>query len=96
MGTGQADLTGSREPLRADCILGDGEPVSGEGVAARVGELATRAVELTTDVGTQQAYLAAGREALKRADGNKSQAARLLGLTRNALRYRLTQMGLES
>jgi len=36
------------------------------------------------------------REALKRADGNKSQAARLLGLTRNALRYRLSQMGLES
>jgi DNA-binding NtrC family response regulator len=35
------------------------------------------------------------REAIKRADGNKSQAARLLGLTRNALRYRLTQMGLE-
>lgn len=36
------------------------------------------------------------REALKRAAGNKSQAARLLGLTRNALRYRLTQMGLDS
>jgi DNA-binding NtrC family response regulator len=36
------------------------------------------------------------REALKRAGGNKSQAARLLGLTRNALRYRLTQMGIES
>jgi len=36
------------------------------------------------------------REALKRADGNKSQAARMLGLTRNALRYRLTQMGLEA
>jgi DNA-binding NtrC family response regulator len=36
------------------------------------------------------------KEALKRANGNKSQAARLLGLTRNALRYRLTQMGLES
>jgi two-component system, NtrC family, response regulator AtoC len=35
------------------------------------------------------------REALQRAEGNKSQAARLLGLTRNALRYRLTQMGLE-
>ena len=35
------------------------------------------------------------REALKRANGNKSQAARLLGLTRNALRYRLSQMGLE-
>ncbi len=36
------------------------------------------------------------REALKRAGGNKSQAARMLGLTRNALRYRLSQMGLES
>jgi two-component system, NtrC family, response regulator AtoC len=36
------------------------------------------------------------REALRRADGNKSQAARMLGLTRNALRYRLTQMGLEA
>jgi DNA-binding NtrC family response regulator len=35
------------------------------------------------------------REALKRADGNKSHAARLLGLTRNALRYRLAQMGIE-
>ena len=36
------------------------------------------------------------REALRRANGNKSQAARLLGLTRNALRYRLTQMGMEA
>jgi DNA-binding NtrC family response regulator len=36
------------------------------------------------------------RDALKRANGNKSQAARLLGLTRNALRYRLSQMGLEA
>ena len=36
------------------------------------------------------------REALRRAAGNKSQAARLLGLTRNALRYRLTQMGMEA
>jgi len=35
------------------------------------------------------------REALKRANGNKSHAARLLGLSRNALRYRLAQMGLE-
>jgi DNA-binding NtrC family response regulator len=35
------------------------------------------------------------REALKRANGNKSHAARLLGLTRNALRYRLAQMGIE-
>jgi DNA-binding NtrC family response regulator len=36
------------------------------------------------------------RDALNRANGNKSQAARLLGLTRNALRYRLSQMGIES
>jgi DNA-binding NtrC family response regulator len=33
------------------------------------------------------------REALRRANGNKSQAARSLGLSRNALRYRLSQMG---
>jgi DNA-binding NtrC family response regulator len=36
------------------------------------------------------------RNALQQAHGNKSQAARALGLTRNALRYRLTQMGIES
>jgi len=35
------------------------------------------------------------REALKRASGNKSQAARLLGLSRNALRYRLSKIGIE-
>jgi two-component system, NtrC family, response regulator AtoC len=33
-------------------------------------------------------------EAVRRANGNKSQAARLLGLSRNALRYRLSKMGL--
>ncbi|HXA56764.1 MAG TPA: sigma-54 dependent transcriptional regulator [Candidatus Acidoferrum sp.] len=33
------------------------------------------------------------REALRAAGGNKSQAARALGLSRNALRYRLSQMG---
>jgi DNA-binding NtrC family response regulator len=35
------------------------------------------------------------REALRRAHGNKSQAARLLGLSRNALRYRLSKIGIE-
>jgi DNA-binding NtrC family response regulator len=35
------------------------------------------------------------REALKRANGNKSQAARLLGLSRNALRYRLSKIGID-
>lgn len=33
------------------------------------------------------------QEALQRAGGNKSQAARLLGLSRNALRYRLSKIG---
>jgi DNA-binding NtrC family response regulator len=33
------------------------------------------------------------REALRRASGNKSQAARILGLSRNALRYRLSKIG---
>jgi DNA-binding NtrC family response regulator len=33
------------------------------------------------------------QEALRRANGNKSQAARLLGLSRNALRYRLGKIG---
>jgi len=34
------------------------------------------------------------RESLRRANGNKSQAARLLGLSRNALRYRLSKIGI--
>lgn len=33
------------------------------------------------------------REAVRRANGNKSQAARLLGLSRNAMRYRLAKLG---
>jgi DNA-binding NtrC family response regulator len=33
------------------------------------------------------------REAMRRAHGNKSEAARLLGLSRNALRYRLSKLG---
>ena len=34
------------------------------------------------------------REALRRSHGNKSQAARMLGLSRNALRYRLSKIGI--
>ena len=33
------------------------------------------------------------KEALRRSNGNKSQAARLLGLSRNAFRYRLSKLG---
>ena len=54
--------------------------------------MAASAEGLTLDE-YEQAIL---REALRRASGNKSQAARMLGLTRNALRYRLTQMGMEA
>lgn len=35
------------------------------------------------------------REALRRSGGNKSQAARILGMTRNAFRYRISQMGID-
>ena len=34
------------------------------------------------------------KEAMRRAAGNKSQAARLLGLSRNSLRYRLSKLGI--
>ncbi len=34
------------------------------------------------------------RESLRRSNGNKSQAARLLGISRNALRYRLDKIGI--
>ncbi|MGA8868298.1 MAG: sigma-54 dependent transcriptional regulator [Candidatus Sulfotelmatobacter sp.] len=61
-----------------------------------------RAARATNDAGT---FLPAGmtlekwedemiQEALRRANGNKSQAARLLGLSRNALRYRLSKIGI--
>ena len=33
------------------------------------------------------------REAMRRSNGNKSQAARMLGLSRNTLRYRLSKIG---
>jgi DNA-binding NtrC family response regulator len=60
----------------------------------------------TKTVGTMSNFLPEGmnldqyeqsiiREALRRAGGNKSHAARLLGITRNALRYRLSQMGID-
>jgi len=56
--------------------------------ATPAGRYALSAEGLTLDAYEQEII----REALRRADGNKSHAARLLGLTRNALRYRLTQM----
>ena len=55
------------------------------------GEMAFLPEGMTLDQYEQQLI----REALLRSDDNKSRAARLLGLTRNALRYRLSQMGVE-
>jgi DNA-binding NtrC family response regulator len=81
-------------------LLAQGPRVEAEDIKIEMGAGRTRAAAST------DAFLPEGmtldqyeqsliREALKRADGNKSQAARLLGLTRNALRYRLAQMGIE-
>ena len=64
VGAQQAYLAGGREPLIAEHVSVDGEPISIEGGAVGVGELAPRADELATDVGAQQAYLAGGREPL--------------------------------
>jgi DNA-binding NtrC family response regulator len=64
--------------------------------------LKTRAAAAAGDIGLPEGMSLDAYEqeliknALKQANGNKSQAARILGLTRNALRYRLTQMGIES
>ena len=63
--------------------------------AAR-GATSSAANVLPEGVSLEQHEQAIIKEALRQADGNKSHAARLLGLTRNALRYRLTQMGIES
>lgn len=59
---------------------------------ARVGTASLRQI---VDGAVMQAEGDAIRRALAVTRGNKSQAARLLGLTRNALRYRLAQMGIE-
>jgi len=49
--------------------------------------------ELPAGMTLEQWEQEAIRNALRQANGNKSQAARMLGLSRNALRYRLSQMG---
>jgi DNA-binding NtrC family response regulator len=55
--------------------------------------LESGAASLPDGVTLEQWEEEAIREALRRANGNKSQAARTLGLSRNALRYRLSKMG---
>jgi DNA-binding NtrC family response regulator len=79
--------------LREDDIRLDHAPRrgSGNGGAAAVNGDGFLPEGVSLDQHEQQLI----REALRRSGGNKSQAARLLGLSRNALRYRLAQMGLE-
>src|ERR1700758_1885775 len=62
------------------------DPPSSRAVA---GAPAVLPVGMTLDQWEDEAI----REALKQANGNKSQAARSLGLSRNALRYRLSKIG---
>ena len=76
---------------RSDSIGADDVHLDQARAAALQGEVAFLPDGMTLDQYEQQLI----REALSRADNNKSQAARLLGLTRNALRYRLSQMGVE-
>jgi DNA-binding NtrC family response regulator len=63
--------------------------------AARMKPAGTMANFLPEGMNLDQYEQSIIREALRRAGGNKSHAARLLGITRNALRYRLSQMGID-
>ncbi|MGA2263172.1 MAG: sigma-54 dependent transcriptional regulator [Acidobacteriota bacterium] len=70
--------------IEAGDIRLDAEPVKESGVAAGF---------LPPGMTLDQCEDEMIREALRRSAGNKSQAARLLGLSRNALRYRLSKIG---
>jgi DNA-binding NtrC family response regulator len=70
--------------IEADDIHLDDEPVRENGAASGF---------LPPGITMDQWEEAMIRKALERAGGNKSQAARLLGLSRNAFRYRLDKIG---
>jgi len=74
------------ESVEADDVILDGQPQQSS---------AAQDMFLPDGMTLEQFEQQLIREAMRRANNNKSQAARLLGLTRNALRYRLTQMGLD-
>jgi two-component system, NtrC family, response regulator AtoC len=86
--------------LERSILLAQGPRVEAEDIKIEMGAARTRPASsadafLPEGMTLDQYEQSIIREALKSADGNKSQAARLLGLTRNALRYRLAQMGIE-
>jgi transcriptional regulator with PAS, ATPase and Fis domain len=85
--------------IERSIVMAPGEKLDADGIRL---DMNLRARHATGEVGLPEGMSLDAYEqeliknALKQADGNKSQAARILGLTRNALRYRLTQMGIES
>ena len=84
--------------IERSLVLSAGDALRAEDVRLETGQASRTQVNgfLPDGVTLDEYEQSLIREALKRAGGNKSQAARLLGLTRNALRYRLSQMGLET
>ena len=84
--------------IERSLVLASGSRLEAADIRLDTGQRAREPVAesfLPDGVSLEQHEQAIIREALRRAAGNKSQAARLLGLTRNALRYRLSQMGME-
>jgi transcriptional regulator with GAF, ATPase, and Fis domain len=83
--------------IERSLVLSSGTQLEAGDIKLDVSPRATSAAEsfLPDGMTLDEHEQAVIREALRRAAGNKSQAARLLGLTRNALRYRLSQMGMD-
>ncbi|HUK54641.1 MAG TPA: sigma-54 dependent transcriptional regulator [Candidatus Binatia bacterium] len=74
-------------------VLQPGDILIDEPAGARGGSSAADGAFLPEGLTLEQWEDEMIREAMRRAGGNKSQAARLLGLSRNALRYRLSKLG---
>ena len=85
--------------IERSMVLSRNDVIQGEDIQLDTRAVSTSATEggpfLPDGMTMEQYEQELIREALRRTDDNKSQAARLLGLTRNALRYRLSQMGVE-
>lgn len=85
--------------IERSMVLSRNDVIQGEDIQLDACSVSTSAVDgvpfLPDGMTMEQYEQELIREALRRTDDNKSQAARLLGLTRNALRYRLSQMGVD-
>ena len=98
------NLAGAGEHRPPARLHGAGRPAGGREPAARAGAQrhphATTRVDAASDLeldrlvsGAEQVAI---REALRRTNGNKSQAARLLGLSRNGLAIKMERYGLKA